>query len=455
MEEMKDSTPSTSSREEKGPRFNLLLDNLEILEKTVADSDALRLEKDILLQLGRLGALKLFDTCLSRTLETSNIFDLSDVHTEPIIEYNTNSINRNDNGEHTVSSGKKGQRKLRRKRALVNATKGYSRSLPSETIQKDIQWSSTSSLRRTSKSKTRRSMIARNEAELSKGVKLVAELERIRMRLEEQTGRVSSLSCWAEAAGVDEKVLQQDLRFGWYCRDELFRSTRGLILYLARHYRGKGIAVEDLLQAGYLGVLQGAERFDHKRGCKFSTYVQYWVRKYMSRMVAQYSRGIQIPYALNGKINQIQLARKFLKNSHGRHADDIEIAKHTGLSLANIRAATQCLRVVGSVDHKKGDFHGSKYTEIVPDRSMKSPGEIVMAEHMKKDVHVLLKCLDSRERQVLVLRFGLNDNQPKSLGEIGKIFHVSREWIRQIEKKAMEKLRDEETCKNMSYYLDL
>lgn len=113
--------------------------------------------------------------------------------------------------------------------------------------------------------------------------------------LEEDTKQVVSLSSWAEASGVEEKMLQQQLYHGYYCRDELIRSTRSLVVYFAKKYRGMGIALEDLLQVGYIGVLQGAERFDTTRGYRFSTYVQYWIRKSMSRVVAKYARGITVP----------------------------------------------------------------------------------------------------------------------------------------------------------------
>ncbi|KHN02161.1 RNA polymerase sigma factor rpoD [Glycine soja] len=210
-----------------------------------------------------------------------------------------------------------------------------------------------------------------------------------------------------------------------------------------------------ILAAGYVGVLQGAERFDSTRGYKFSTYVQYWIRKSILRVVARYARGIVIPWSLNRAINQIQKARKAMKSTHKKCPDDYEIAKMTGLSLDKIKSASNCLRIVASIDQKVGDYLGVEYMELLPDATIESPEDAVMKQHMRKDVHDLLKGLNLRERKILTLRFGLNDNQPRSLQDIGTLFKVSKERIRKIEKKALTKLKNEATISKLHYYLDL
>lgn len=448
------STSHTRLRERMTSRISFLLDNLDTLEKLVADLDALKLERDILLQLGRLGALEFFNACLSRTLQTSNVLDLSAVPTENTGESKTDSMLDDLTGKTVVRTGKKEERKFRRERAASdNGKKTTSLSLPSKTVQNNLQ--KPTFVKRTSNSSSRRSLIARNEAKMTRGVKVASDLERIRTTLEEETGQVVSLSCWAEATGLDKKVLQQQLQFGWYCRDELIKNTHSLVLYIARNYRGMGIAMEDLIQAGNLGLLQGAERFDPSRGYRFSTYVQYWIRKSMLKIVERHARGIQIPYALSRSINKIQKARKALSNSHGRYPDDWEVAKFTGLSLAKIESAKKCLRVVASLDQKIGEGHYAKYSEFIPDMSIQNPEEAVMRQHMREEIYDLLRGLDSREKQVMVLRYGFKDNQPKSLAEIGRLFHVSKERVRKIEKKIMMKLRDEGIRRNLSRYMIL
>ncbi|XWS70281.1 hypothetical protein CRYUN_Cryun03dG0034700 [Craigia yunnanensis] len=241
------SSSCTNQQACKTSHYSLLMENLEDLEETFVDSDVLRLEREILLQIGRLGALKLFNICLSRTHKASNILDLSDVSADSG-ECNMNGLVDRQKDKVIVCSRKKKQRQKRRERTVENPTIISTLLLPSNTLHVRFQKPKISSAKRLSDSRRRRLIIARNEAEMSKRVKVVANLERIRTTCEEETGKVVSFSCWAEAAGVNEKVLQQQLRFGWYCRDELLRSTRSLVLYSARNYRGLGIAHEDLIQ---------------------------------------------------------------------------------------------------------------------------------------------------------------------------------------------------------------
>ncbi|XP_054788741.1 RNA polymerase sigma factor sigC isoform X2 [Prosopis cineraria] len=413
-------TTSTSFQSFKASHFRLLMENLDVLEETFSDSEVLRLEKDIMMQLGKLGALEFFNSRLSGSFETSRFLDFCDKHPEQVCEHKTNGKADYHLGKVVVRSRRK-ENKPRRKGALTSS-KVLSQPLPSGPIEDGLLGLPASSVKRTLNNRNRRAIVAKKEAEMSTAVKVLIGLERIKAAMEEDTTEVVTLRSWAEAAGVDEKRLWQHLHYGLYCRDELIRSTRSLVLYLAKKYKGMGIASEDLLQAGYVGVLQGAERFDSTRGYKFSTYVQYWIRKSMSRMVARYARGILIPWSLSKAINQIQKAQKSLKSTAMQYSDDYEIAKITGLSVDKIRSAHNCLRVVGSINQKIGDCFSVKYMELVPDASVGSPEEAVMKQQMRKHMHDLLNDLEPREKQVLALRFGLNDHQPRSLEEIGRLF---------------------------------
>lgn len=431
-------------------QFSLLMKNLDKLEKIFSDSDVISLERDILQQLKRLGALRLFHTCLSRTLKSSTLFDFSDAPTQLVEETRINESVNDHEGKVVVQSGKKEQRRLRRKRALE---KGNDSSMLDLSLE-SVPGNKISSQRRASIPRKKKLKIVKNEAEMSSGVKLVADLEKVRTMLGEETGQVASLNSWAEAARVEKKILQQHLHRGWRCRDELLRSTRSLVVFIAKNYRGLGVAFEDLIQAGNFGVLQGAERFDQSRGYKFSTYVQYWIRKSMSMLVARHARGVRIPFMLSKVIYQVHKARKSLSSSHGKHPDDNEIAKFTGLSIAKIASASKCLRVVGSIDQKLGEGISAKYLEVMPDTSIMSPEETVLRQQMIQDVYTLLNGLETRERQVVILRFGVGNHQRKSLEEIGRLFCVSKEWIRKIERTALTKLRKKgNSLQNLSHYL--
>nr|XP_043612526.1 RNA polymerase sigma factor sigC [Erigeron canadensis] len=419
----------TSLQANRISQYRLLLENLVVLEDTFADSDVLTLEKDILVQLEKLGALK------SSSFETSKY------------PYSVKSIDK-ESIKPIVPSTRKVKRRSQRDR-ISNKVNGVCTVEFHSHNQKNLRRVNSSS-RRSSNSKGARLKITRNEAELSRGVKMIANLEKIRTMLEEETGTVINFSSWASAAGVDKKVLLENLQFGWCCRDELLKSTRSLVIYLAKNYNFQGIAFKDLIQAGNVGVLQGAERFDRTRGYKFSTYVQYWIKKSLLMLLSRHAREIRIPFTLSKAISKIQKAKKALYKGDGRCPDDLEIANFTGLSVAKIESASKCLRVVGSINQTN-----AKYWECTPDPTMMSPEEALIKEQMINEMYDRIEELDARERKVLVLRFGLKGYQRKTLEEIGGFYGVSKEWIRRIERKALTKIKvdDEETLQCLRHYL--
>lgn len=202
-----------------------------------------------------------------------------------------------------------------------------------------------------------------------------------------------------------------------------------------------------------MGVLNGAERFDNSRGYKFSTYVQHWIRKSMLALIARHSKGIQIPVRMEKIIKRIQEARRDFSNREGRYPQDEETAQFTHLSLDKVRLANKCSRAIGSIEQEIGDGWRTKFMEVTPDTSLKTPSEIVMRQHMREDIFEVLRGLHPRERQVLVLRYGLDDGRCRSLQEIGSLFHVTKEWIRKIERKALSKIRREDIQGELKHYL--
>ncbi|KAG9456537.1 hypothetical protein H6P81_001045 [Aristolochia fimbriata] len=438
-----------SQQENNTYLYTLLMENLARVEQAIGNPDLLRLERDILTQIDRLGALCIFHACLSRSIQISkDLFTSGSLAGEskasPICS--RSGINTEKG---IVRSVKRMERKSKRKRALLRASKrpiSYS----STGTANNTKWA----LSKLSSTRSRRFSIARTESEMSEGVKDVANLERIRISLEERIEMVS-FKRWADAVGISERELRQRLYSGWDCRDKLLKSSRSLVVYLARNYRGQGISAEDLVQAGNIGVLQGAERFDPTKGYQFSTYVQYWIRRSISTFVAKHSRGIKMPQLFNNVMITTKKAQKVLYNLHKRHSQDEELAKFTGISIANVRLACKHLRAVGSIEQKIGDATGAKFMEITPDASVNTPEEIVMRQHMRKEIYELLAGLRPREKQVLMLRYGIGDGRCKSLGEIGSLFGVSKEWIRKIERSALIRLRQEDIQSRLKHYIEL
>ncbi|KAK1285643.1 RNA polymerase sigma factor sigC [Acorus calamus] len=376
-------------------QFNFLMENLERIQEVFVDPDSVRLERDIMVQIQRLGALKLFHACLSRTCKAPSELNTTLTPPKQLEDNHTNAI--------TIPSRKK-KRKSRRVRSAEKASSLKSlHEYENPTVSTSTSSSWPTNL---SESKTRRLLLARNESEMASGVKEVVKFERIRMKAEEKIGRAVSYAEWAEVAGIDERTLRQRLHFGWYCKDKLLKSTRSLVIYIARNYRGMGVAFDDLIQI-----------------------------------------------KLEKSINQIQKARRTFFKVRGRYPMDDEIAELTGLSLANVRLSSKYSRVPGSIERKIGNGMNIKFMEITSDASVMTPGESVVRRHIKREIQELLGGLHPRERQVLMLRHGLEDGKCRSLGEIGRLFKVTKEWIRKIEKAAMAKMRQEEVQERLKHYL--
>ncbi|CAN6456911.1 unnamed protein product [Victoria cruziana] len=412
------------------------------------------LEKEILIQIERLGALKLFHACLSETLSATDIVDVGAPSIPQTEDGFSETMRSHTTGYVTVQSGKKKERKERRKRRMGKLDVSQSWTLSSKIGKSGrsvLSIRSADSL----KSRRRRQEIGKKESDMTSGVQEISKLENVRINLEEKLGHKVSLSGWAEAVGVDEKTLKDRLYFGWQCRDRLLRSTRSLVIYLAKGYQGRGISFDDLVQAGRLGVLQGAERFDPTRGYRFSTYAQYWIRKCLSTFVASNSRGIHLPASLNLLITKTQKARRTLHRKHGRYPCDDEVAKLTGAPLTTVMLARKCSRIPGSINQKIGEHVHAKVMEVTADTFVKTPEEMVVKQHMIDEIHEILGTLHQRERQVLVLRYGLNDGRYKSLEEIGRLLNVTKEWIRRIEQSAFTKLKEEEIQDRLSPFLRL
>ncbi|KAG8069110.1 hypothetical protein GUJ93_ZPchr0005g15619 [Zizania palustris] len=289
----------------------------------------------------------------------------------------------------------------------------------------------------------RRRSIVREQSALLVTIKECANLEKIRENLLVDGHEVSYVR-WANAAGIDEAVLKSRLQAGYCCRERLLVTTEWLVKYIAKSYTGMGTAFEDLLQAGKMGVLDGAEKFDSQKGCKFSTYVKYWIRKAMLALLAENSGVIQLPARMESIIRKVKEARRAIRYSTGRNPPDAEIATLIGVSVANVKLARKCSRRVVSLYTEIGAGQNAKFVEVTPDTSVEVADEAMFRMQLRERLLLVLGRLPPREGHVLKLRHGLEDGKCMSLEQIGSIYHVSKEWIRKIEKSAMSKLRNED-----------
>jgi RNA polymerase sigma factor (RpoD-like family) len=360
----------------------------------------------------------------------------------------------------TVKSRRRMERMRKRERALEKAEKVATTlaSLPAMPKPKKPQITADLSdpirayLRDIGKSKL---LTSKEEAELSYSIQDLLKLERVRNDLEREVGREPTISEWSRAVGMEQNAFEMRLKEGRYSKDKMVNSNLRLVVSIAKNYQGRGMALQDLIQEGSLGLIRGAEKFDPTKGFKFSTYAHWWIRQAVTRAIADQSRTIRLPIHLYEVISRINKAKKVLFQEHGRQPRDEEIAAVVGLTVEKMKSVVKSARAPTSMERPIGKEADTTVGELIADKDVESPEDKIVKQLLKQDLEGVLRTLNPREREVLRLRFGLDDGRAKTLEEIGTIFKVTRERIRQIEAKAMRKLRQPSRNSILREYLEV
>ena len=260
-------------------------------------------------------------------------------------------------------------------------------------------------------------------------------------------------AAWAERLGVSAAELQQQLYRGRRAKERMIQANLRLVVAVAKKYQNRGMELLDLVQEGTLGLERGVEKYDPTRGFRFSTYAYWWIRQGITRAIATQSRTIRLPVHVTEKLNRIKKAQREIAARLGRTATLHDLAQELGLSEELVRQTL--LRVPRSVslDTRVGQDQDTELGDLLED-GLPTPEQRLTRETLHDDLEELLGELSGREASVIRLRYGLDDDTPQTLAEIGRCLDLSRERVRQIESRALHKLRLPERRSRVRDYLE-
>ncbi|MBW4517344.1 MAG: RNA polymerase sigma factor RpoD [Timaviella obliquedivisa GSE-PSE-MK23-08B] len=286
---------------------------------------------------------------------------------------------------------------------------------------------------------------ADEEIELARKIADLLELERIRDRLGERLERdpqdfEQNLELWAKEVDQPLPKFRRRLYEGRRAKEKMVQSNLRLVVSIAKKYMNRGLSFQDLIQEGSLGLIRAAEKFDHEKGYKFSTYATWWIRQAITRAIADQSRTIRLPVHLYETISRIKKTTKLLSQEMGRKPTEEEIATRMEMTIEKLRFIAKSAQLPISLETPIGKEEDSRLGDFI-ESDGETPEDQVSKNLLREDLESVLGTLSPRERDVLRLRYGLDDGRMKTLEEIGQIFNVTRERIRQIEAKALRKLR--------------
>lgn len=294
------------------------------------------------------------------------------------------------------------------------------------------------------------------ELELAYCIKFMVQVEETRQQLLAQLQRKPTKAELAQAIGLDnERQLENRLYRGRVAKRKMIRSNLRLVVSIAKRYLNRGVPFLDLIQEGAIGLNRATEKFDPNKGYKFSTYAYWWIRQAITRTIANDARTIRLPIHIVEKLNKLKKAQRNLKQKLQRNPSEEELAQELETSLVQLRQLLELRRQSLSLNHRVGKAEDTELVDLLEDSELQLPEERMSEAMMRQEIsNVLDDVLTEREKDVISLRYGLATSQPYTLEEVGGIFNLSRERVRQIQSKAMRKLRRPQVARRLRGWLN-
>lgn len=298
-------------------------------------------------------------------------------------------------------------------------------------------------------------LTAEEEITLANDVKLMLAAETARKQLTEINGHKPTKTELAAKMNLEsERQLDLLLYRGKVAKRKMIRSNLRLVVSIAKRYLNRGVPFLDLIQEGAIGLNRATEKFDPNKGYKFSTYAYWWIRQAITRTIANDARTIRLPIHIVEKLNKLKKAQRNLKQKLQRNPSETELAKELNISTSQLRQLLELRRQSLSLNHRVGKAEDTELVDLLEDSELQLPEERMNETMMRQEItDVLDDVLTQREKDVICLRYGLSTSQPYTLEEVGGMFSLSRERVRQIQSKAMRKLRRPQVARRLKGWL--
>lgn len=295
---------------------------------------------------------------------------------------------------------------------------------------------------------------ASEEIELARQVRFLSRVDAASERLTKELGRKPTRQEMLARLKVTHTEFTQKLQEGRAAKRRMIRSNLRLVVSIAKRYLNRGVPFLDLIQEGALGLNRATEKFDPDKGYKFSTYAYWWIRQGITRTIANDARTIRLPIHIVEKLNKLKKAHRDLRRDLQRNPTEQELAATLDVTVEQLRSLQQVRRRSLSLNHRVGKGEDTELMELLEDSSTQTPESKISENMMRQEItSVLAEVLTEREKDIITLRYGLTTGETHTLEEVGSIFNLSRERVRQIQTKAMRKLRRPQVASRLKGWL--